>query len=352
MNELAQSIYNDFQRRYLSDWWAQRVIQEGKAASMDDIAKLAHDLGYHLMAAVRWHIEDADLPSGEEMTALAHEILDPLLHDSYDMINAAADDLVKRLDAFRGVGISPRHADYPTERVDAICRSAGEEGKPRETITRRMSNVAETVVNSFSDRYMETNAALYSSAGFETYIERTDDGKCCPWCSKMAGRYEYPDKTPKDVFRRHDNCGCRVVWVSGNMRQDVHSKETWEQPNVTEPELVRNPDVTVPELTKNPDVKVPELTSGLLTEGVNSGIISSEPSLVIGMQHFAKKSEDFATVFLPKDEYAHVMSEIATNLTEEQSKRRVFKKLIGDYVYTVENNGFGNYRIIGKELIE
>ncbi|MCI6771811.1 MAG: hypothetical protein PUF31_06515 [Oscillospiraceae bacterium] len=33
----------------------------------------------------------------------------------------------------------------------------------------------------------------------------------------------------------------------------------------------------------------------------------------INIQLFAKKSEDFKTVFLPEQEYAHVMSEIATN---------------------------------------
>ena len=70
------------------------------------------------------------------------------------------------------------------------------------------------------------------------------------------------------------------------------------------------------------------------------------------MQFFAKKSEDFATIILPKQEYAHVMSEIATNISNEQRNRKVFKKAVGNYMYTVENNGFGNYRIIGKVKIE
>ncbi|MGN1195321.1 MAG: hypothetical protein ACI4SB_07540 [Acutalibacteraceae bacterium] len=72
----------------------------------------------------------------------------------------------------------------------------------------------------------------------------------------------------------------------------------------------------------------------------------------INIQLFAKKSEDFKTVFLPEQEYAHVMSEIATNLTKEQSEKKVFSKAIGDYIYTVENNGFGNYRVIKKIRIE
>lgn len=70
--------------------------------------------------------------------------------------------------------------------------------------------------------------------------------------------------------------------------------------------------------------------------------------LKTNIQLFAKKAEDFPTVFLPRDEYAHVMSEIATNLTKEQAQKHVFSKYIGDYIYTVENKGFGNYRVIKK----
>ncbi len=70
--------------------------------------------------------------------------------------------------------------------------------------------------------------------------------------------------------------------------------------------------------------------------------------LPLKLQLFAKKAEDYKTVILPKKEYAHVMSEIATNLTEDQRNKKVFSKHIGDYIYTVENKGFGNYRVIDK----
>lgn len=81
---------------------------------------------------------------------------------------------------------------------------------------------------------------------------------------------------------------------------------------------------------------------------VNQEYDKISKSLKVDIQMFAKKSQDFETVFLPKKEYAHVMSEIATNLTKEQSNKKVFSKNIGNYTYTVENNGFGDYRIIDK----
>lgn len=86
-------------------------------------------------------------------------------------------------------------------------------------------------------------------------------------------------------------------------------------------------------------------TKSSIVNPATDGIISS-------VKTFAKGSKDFPTVFLPKQEYAHVMSEIATHLTPKRDAEQVFRQAIGKYVYTVENNGFGNYRVIGKELID
>lgn len=74
--------------------------------------------------------------------------------------------------------------------------------------------------------------------------------------------------------------------------------------------------------------------------------------LPIGLQFFAKKSSDYKTTQLTPKEYAHGMSEIATWATEQQLNQNVFQKCIGNYIYTVENNGFGNFRIINRRKIK
>ena len=40
------------------------------------------------------------------------------------------------------------------------------------------------------------------------------------------------------------------------------------------------------------------------------------------------------------------MSENATNMSKEQQKQRVVKKAIGDFIYVIENNDFGNYSFL------
>ena len=55
---------------------------------------------------------------------------------------------------------------------------------------------------------------------------------------------------------------------------------------------------------------------------------------------------------LPKEEYAHVMSELNTHLTDEEQKKPAIRRAIRNHVYIIENNGFDDYRIIGKINID
>ena len=56
-------------------------------------------------------------------------------------------------------------------------------------------------------------------------------------------------------------------------------------------------------------------------------------------------------IILPPDEYAKVMSEFNTHMSDEDRKRKLVTKPIGDYYYTVINRGFDDYIVIGKRLI-
>ena len=59
-----------------------------------------------------------------------------------------------------------------------------------------------------------------------------------------------------------------------------------------------------------------------------------------------------ATIQLPKEEYAMVVSELNTNLTKEERKKKFLYKAIGNNVYFFENLGFNEYRFIRKEPIK
>lgn len=71
----------------------------------------------------------------------------------------------------------------------------------------------------------------------------------------------------------------------------------------------------------------------------------------IGSKLVGKNSVKRKTVKLSSREYAHVMSELATNITNEQRRMSVITKPIGDYIYTFENNFDNTFRVIGKKKI-
>ena len=53
-------------------------------------------------------------------------------------------------------------------------------------------------------------------------------------------------------------------------------------------------------------------------------------------------------IFLPREEYALVMHELNSNMSDEDRESMIVTKPIGDYVYAVINRGFGDYVIVGK----
>lgn len=152
-----------------------------------------------------------------------------LLRDRYTDINSLCDAVQKALDQANGLHLRPQRAPFEEARAHKIGHSTADQTVPEKTQQRRSRSATETMTRSMHDDRMQAEAKFRSRAGLKCYITRKTDGKCCAWCSAMAGRYEYYSE-PKDVYRRHDNCGCSVTYENGRQRQDVWSKRTWEAP--------------------------------------------------------------------------------------------------------------------------
>lgn len=152
-----------------------------------------------------------------------------ILRDSFDHTNSILSQVQTNIDKKNGINIRPQTAAFPDERVQQFSHSLTDPTVPDETIQRRARNGTANISMSFHDDYMSENAEFRSNAGLRCYIDRQTDGKCCKWCTAIAGRYVYGEE-PHDVYRRHDNCGCSVIYENGRQRQDVWSKRTWEKP--------------------------------------------------------------------------------------------------------------------------
>lgn len=99
--------------------------------------------------------------------------------------------------------------------------------KIKDTILRSTENS----VASVADDNVKANMEVETGAGMEPKILRSSDGKCCAWCSALAGEY-YADEAPDDIYARHDNCNCTVTYISEKGFQDAHTKKWIEREEV------------------------------------------------------------------------------------------------------------------------
>lgn len=165
-----------------------------------------------------------------------------MLQDYHQNINEILSIVQKSLDQKANIQIKPQKAAFPLERVKQAAHALEDKRVPIETIQRRAEQAVANIANSFHDDYIQENAKFRSNAGLKCDITRTTTGKCCAWCSQIAGRYEY-GKHLADVFRRHDNCDCVVVYGNGKQRQNVWTKKSWSAPDISAEALNFKPTV-------------------------------------------------------------------------------------------------------------
>ncbi len=199
----------------------RKKIESGKA-TYADTAAYSNRAGKLLGEVFSRRLPEIPL---EEREPLCVE----LLHDRYIDINAAVDTAQRFMDEALGVHIAPQHARFDSERASQIGSSLRDLSKPVETLQRRSRAATETATKAIHDDRMKAESKFRHRAGLDCRITRVAVNGCCPWCSKVAGRYVYGEE-PDDIYRRHDNCDCTVTFENGRKRQDVWSKREWEAP--------------------------------------------------------------------------------------------------------------------------
>ncbi len=216
--ELAKRLQSDSRLTTI----AEKIKQ--KEADFKDTAEYSQIVARHISELIQQKV-------GTNSAVGIEFVCKELLKDHYSAINDVLGTVQAIVDEKQNIHIAPQKAPLPQERVNKVAYALMDPRVPIEVIKRRAGAPVENVANSFHDDYIKENAKFRNDAGLKCYINRTTDGNCCDWCTKMAGRYVYGEH-PDDVFRRHDNCGCKTIYESGRTRQDVWTKKSWEAPDV------------------------------------------------------------------------------------------------------------------------
>ena len=230
---LLKAIQEDFARRVRNDATIARITSRIKdnSAKLGEIHTYAQHLGEALSASLVGQLTEEALPDGRLYWNIASRTITPMLENNYRLTNEAARTVQKYIDEASGIGLNAVSGKLPAARIKGLVDQA----VAQDTFEAMQTWLKEPVVNAseaFFDDFIKANAEFRGRSGLSPKIIRTVAGGCCDWCADVAGTYDYGSE-PKDVYRRHQYCRCIVTFESGRQRQNVWSKEIWEDPPET-----------------------------------------------------------------------------------------------------------------------
>lgn len=213
MSALSDKIKSELVKLSKSDKHLQSIIKrlESGNANLSDVDDFAQATGAVLKKVFEKSISESPKAFTDEQ--LIAEILGDIFGDNYELVNSVAENIQKQLDKAAGIGIKPQRADFPSERIENLAKVTAQKDLTDKTSLSEFTASVENINGSIFTDYVKTNADFRSKAGLRVYVIRSDHSKCCAWCSKLAGKYVYPD-VPKDVWRRHKRCTCEITYVN------------------------------------------------------------------------------------------------------------------------------------------
>lgn len=219
-------LYQLFQEKCASDP-ALRSLKlkiNGSKADFADTAAYSERISNLLGQTLSKYIDG--IPEGSR-----EQICKWLLQEQYKDINTVCKVVQEALDEAQGIHLTPQKAPFPSERVQTVAHALEDPAAKPETIKRRADAPISNVSKSFHDDYIKTNAKVRNDLGMKPIIIRYGAG-CCAWCSAVAGKYRFGEQ-PEDIFRRHDNCNCVIIYDSqvlrGRRTEDGGRSKTWEE---------------------------------------------------------------------------------------------------------------------------
>lgn len=201
-------------------------ISQGKA-TYEDALDYARESSRIMTASMKRNIPEV-LTDGKLFRAEADQVIrQPMKRGGAQVVETAA-EIQQQMNEAAGIGINAVVPDVNEDQITGIITdicNAESYSAGADRLFTQIENFLEGTV----DDCVRENADFHYQAGLDPTIERRTTGKCCTWCSNLAGVYRYSDVMDKgnDVFRRHRNCHCVVSYNPGNgskKRQDVHSK--------------------------------------------------------------------------------------------------------------------------------
>lgn len=225
--KLLKEIQKDFEQSISKSTKINKLykkIRDG-TATYEEAYAYSDEVGRCLSNSFEKHLSSKGLPDGKMYFNIADRVVRAPMEEAEKLIIQMVNQIQKSLNKSAGIGIKPIQAEK-TDRIKGIIDRLSSEDN-FDHISWILKAPVENFCRKVVDDTVEANAEFHYKSGMRAKIVRKMAGKCCDWCATVSGAYFYPN-VPKDVYRRHDNCRCMVLYDPGDGKiQDVHTKE-WD----------------------------------------------------------------------------------------------------------------------------
>lgn len=207
-----EEVRKEFYQAIVDDKQAQayfRKIQEHRG-TYKTAKDFAWRVGECLGKVLRRHAPYEDISEWN-----LEDLIPKVLGLDHRIVLSACKEVQEAMNEDAGLGIKFQEAAFDGDRAYGIVeelRSHSDFTDIEKSFYDQLVNFSQNVV----DESIRTNAAMLYRAGVRSFIIRTVDYKCCPWCEAIAGSYDYDEVKDKgnDVWRRHENCRCTIDYIT------------------------------------------------------------------------------------------------------------------------------------------
>lgn len=232
---LLEKIKKEFQKRLEKNVKISNLrssIKNG-SATYEQAQEFAVELGNILSDVFSAEISSSMLPNGKMYYNIANRIIPPMLENNYDLAADVAKSVQDIINSSAGINMTAIKPSANQDKISGIVDIVSGSEK-YDDIAYMLRDPVVNFTQCAVDDTVKANADMQYKSGLSPRIIRTSSGKCCEWCDKLDGVYDYERvrDSGNNVFRRHKNCICVVELVVDKSRQNVHSKKWAEEGDV------------------------------------------------------------------------------------------------------------------------
>lgn len=233
--ELLERIRNDFKIKFEENEKIKELyeLMASGNATYKEVNEFAIETGRILTIVFANDLSSSVLPDGKMYFNIANRIIPDTLKKNHELVTDAGAQVQKSLNEKAGIRIRAIKPEINQDRIVGLVNkvsSADSYDSVAWVLEEPVINFTQSIV----DDMIKVNADFQYDAGMSPVIIRSAESKCCEWCSKLAGRYKYPE-VPKDVYRRHERCRCVVEYDpkdGRNVVQNVHTKKIHQKEKI------------------------------------------------------------------------------------------------------------------------